>query len=68
MTYPFIIFIFLIIAICIVMIYVLPQIRQIIDQAQGDLPFSTRSLMAVSGFLQEHFMLILLVLIGIGMI
>ncbi len=68
MTYPFIIFIFLIIAICIVMIYVLPQIRQIIDQAQGDLPFSTRSLMAVSGFMQEHFMLILLVLIGIGMI
>lgn len=68
MTYPFIIFLFLIIAIAIVMIYVLPQIRQIIDQAQGDLPFSTRSLMAVSGFMQEHFLLIILILLGLGMI
>jgi type II secretory pathway component PulF len=56
LTYPFIILLFLTLALIVVMVYVIPQIMPIIAEVSGDLPLSTRSLVAVSNFMKENFL------------
>lgn len=68
LTYPFVIFLFLIIAIVIVMAYVIPQIIPIIADSAGELPLSTKSLIFVSDFIKEHIVLILIFLAGVALI
>ena len=64
MTYPIIILLFLLIALSVVMIYVIPQLMPIIGQMTGDLPWTTRSLIATSSFFQHNFLYILLIFIA----
>lgn len=56
MTYPFIIMIFLGIALSVVMIYVIPQLMPIIAGAAGELPWTTKSLIATSDFFRNNFL------------
>lgn len=68
LTYPIIILIFLVLAIAVIMIYVIPQIMPVIVEMATDIPFSTRSLIAVSEFLQHNFTWILALMVAAVMI
>jgi type II secretory pathway component PulF len=61
LTYPFIIMIFLMLALIVVMVYVIPQIMPIIAEMTTDIPFSTRSLIAVSDFFSQNLLVISIV-------
>lgn len=54
LTYPFIIMIFLVLAITVIMTYVIPKIMPVITEMATDIPFATRSLIAVSEFFQHN--------------
>jgi type II secretory pathway component PulF len=58
MTYPVIIILFLILAISVVMVYVVPQLMPIIGSMAGDLPFTTRALIGTSNFLKDNYVFI----------
>ncbi len=64
MTYPIIIMIFLIIALSIVMIYVIPQLMPIIGNMAGDLPWTTRSLIFTSNFFRYNGIYLILILVS----
>lgn len=64
LTYPIIILIFLVLAIAVVMVYVIPQIMPVIVEMATELTFSTRSLIAVSDFLRSNIIWILLFVIS----
>ena len=63
MTYPLIIMGFLLAAIVIVMVFVIPKLLPLFETSGTELPLSTRSLVATSNFLANHFILIILSLI-----
>lgn len=67
LTYPFIIMIFLGLALIVVMTYVIPQIMPIILEMTTEIPFSTRSLVAVSSFLSHNILLLILGTTGLGL-
>lgn len=54
LTYPFIIMIFLVLAMVVIMVYVIPQIMPVIVEMAAEIPFSTRSLMVVSDFFRNN--------------
>ena len=68
MTYPVIIILFLILAISVVMIYVVPQLLPILGNMTGDLPFTTRALIATSNFLSGNIVYILIALMAVALI
>lgn len=59
LTYPFIILIFLVLAIGVVMVYVIPQIMPVITEMSAEMTFSTQSLILVSDFLRNNIFWIL---------
>ncbi len=65
LTYPFIIFIFLGLALCVVLIYVVPQLMPIIGNLTSDLPWTTRTLIGSSEFLKGNFIYIILIAIAV---
>jgi type II secretory pathway component PulF len=67
-TYPIIIFFFLILAISVVMVYVVPQLMPIIGNMSGELPLTTRALIWTSTFMKENIFILLFTLTGIGLI
>ncbi len=68
MTYPIIIMLFLVLAISIVMIYVVPQLMPIIGEMKGELPFTTKALIWTSTFLKENILYIIVWLTGMSLI
>lgn len=66
LTYPFIIMIFLVLAILIVMTYVVPSIIPLIDEAGVERPFATQALIVTSDFVSNNLFLILVTIILIG--
>ncbi len=68
MAYPLIILFFVVLAFLVVMIYVVPQLMPIISGLSWDLPFTTRSLIALSNFLHDNIFLIIFGTIGIVLI
>ena len=54
LTYPVIIMIFLVLAVSVIMVYVIPQIMPVIVEMATELTFSTKSLIAVSDFLKNN--------------
>ena len=66
MTYPLIIMGFLLAAIVIVMVFVIPKLLPLFETSGTELPLSTRSLVATSNFLANHFFLIIFFLIIFG--
>ncbi len=68
LTYPFIIFFFLILALMVVMVYVIPQIMPIISEMATEIPWSTRSLVATSNFLKGNIFSIIVFFTAFGLI
>lgn len=65
LTYPFIIFMFLIIAILVVLVYVIPSILPLFETSGAELPLATKMLIATSDFIREQFLLIIFFIIFI---
>lgn len=63
MTYPIIIFLFLIWAVVIVLLYVMPEVKSMFVEQGIDLPFATVALIATSDFLVNHYMLLIFFII-----
>lgn len=68
LSYPFIIFFFLVLALVVVMVYVIPQIMPILAESSDTLPFSTRSLLWVSDFLRGNLLYIVIFFLAGGSI
>ena len=68
MTYPFIIMFFLVLALTVVMVYVIPQLMPIIGAMSGELPFTTRSLIWISTFMKENIILMVSTAVALGLI
>lgn len=66
MIYPAAIFSGLIIVAVVMMVFVVPKLLEIITETGGELPLSTRILVATSGFLTAYWWLILIILGGLG--
>ena len=62
MTYPFIIFLFLLVAVIIVLTYVIPAIKPLFDTAEVALPFATQSLIFISDFVGHNILILILFL------
>ncbi len=60
LTYPFIIFLFLIAAVLVVLTYVIPAIMPLFENAESELPIATKALIATSDFVKTNFTLIVL--------
>lgn len=68
-TYPAIIMSFLLVAILVVMVFVIPKLLPLFETANTELPFSTRSLVATSNFISDHFFsIIFLILLAGGVV
>lgn len=64
LTYPFIIFIFLLLAIVIVLTYVIPAVSQLFETSDTTLPFATIALVATSDFIIARWYLLILFIIS----
>jgi len=60
LTYPIIIFLFLILSLIIVLTFVIPEIKPLFDTAEVELPTSTKLLIMTSDFFVNNFLLLLL--------
>ena len=60
MTYPLIIFVFLILAIVTVLVYVIPAVSELFATSEVELPMATKALIATSDFLIYNWALLLL--------
>ncbi len=60
LTYPLIIFLFLLISVIIVLTYVIPAIKPLFATAEVELPKATQALIFTSDFIQNNFLLIIL--------
>lgn len=58
LTYPLIIFLFLLISVVIVLTYVIPAIKPLFATSDVELPFATQALIGTSDFIQGNFLLI----------
>ncbi|MBC7498717.1 type II secretion system F family protein [Candidatus Gracilibacteria bacterium] len=68
LTYPLVIMFFLVLALTVVMMYVVPQIMPIIAEMTTEISLSTRSLIWVSNFLRHNIVFIIIVLIALVLI
>ena len=64
LTYPIIIFFFLILAIVVVLSYVIPSLTPLFETAEVKLPWSTQALIATSDFLVNNYWYIILLLLS----
>jgi type II secretory pathway component PulF len=56
LSYPMIIFGFLFIAVIVILVYVIPSIRPLFEDAGIELPFATMALLATSDFIIGNFL------------
>ena len=63
LTYPLIILVFLIIAVFVIMIYVIPKLRPLFETTWIELPLSTKALIFTSEFFSNNFYLIIIFLL-----
>jgi len=61
-TYPIIIFVFLLMAIIIVLVYVIPSIMELFQTSVVELPTATKALVFTSNFLINNYLFIILFL------
>lgn len=65
MIYPVVIFVLLIAVVSGLMIYVIPKLKELFASAKGDLPTITKVVMAISDFMVNHGLILLLIAVGI---
>lgn len=63
LTYPFIIILFLILAVIVVMTYVVPALIPLIEEAWVEKPFATIALIATSNFISNNYILLIIFLL-----
>jgi type IV pilus assembly protein PilC len=63
LTYPAIIFVFLILSVIIVLTYVIPAIKPLFETAQVELPLATQALVASSDFIRSKFLYLIVLFI-----
>lgn len=68
LTYPFVILFFLVLALLVVMTYVVPQIMPIIAEMNATPSLATRSLIGMSNFFRNHFILMFIVTLASSLI
>lgn len=66
LTYPIIIFVFLIVAVLIVLTYVIPAIIPIFDTSGVELPFATIMLINTSDFIRNNYIALTFLIIGLA--
>ena len=66
MTYPIMIFLFLILSVIIVLAYVIPQLVPLFMTAEVELPAATLALVATSDFLRDNYWYIIFVLFSLA--
>lgn len=64
LTYPMIIFVFLLISVTIVMVFVIPNLMPIFVDAKIDLPLATKALIWTSNFIKWNFLLIVFLILA----
>lgn len=65
LTYPAIIFLFVFLAIAVVMTYVVPSIKPLFDDSGTELPMVTQTLIASSDFVVDNFLTLILLFVTI---
>jgi len=60
LTYPIVILIFLVVAVLIVMLYVIPSLLPLFEEASTELPMATKALISTSNFIWNNFVFIIL--------
>lgn len=65
LTYPFIIILFLILAVIVVMTYVVPALIPLIEESGAEKPLATVALINTSNFIVNNFILIILLVLAI---
>jgi len=65
LTYPIVIFLFLILAVVIVLTYVIPQLLPLFETAEVELPWATQALIATSDFLRDNYWYIIFVIFSL---
>ncbi len=65
LTYPLIIFLFLIVAVTIILTYVIPALKPLFEWFWAELPFATKALIATSNFVINNFLVIIFFIISI---
>jgi len=68
LTYPAIIFVFLIFAVIIVLAYVIPAVSQLFETSEVALPLATQALIATSNFVIYQWPYIILFLAGMSVL
>lgn len=68
MTYPVIILLFLVLAISIVMVYVVPQLMPILGNMTWELPFTTRALIGTSNFIKDNILFLIAWIVALSLI
>lgn len=64
--YPAIVVVTLCIAVAVLVVFVVPRFTAFYSGFDSELPIATRALMSFSSFLQEHYALVLLGMVGVG--
>lgn len=64
MVYPIFILVVFIAVVALIMIYVIPQLSEVLKGTGQELPLATRIVMVISGFLKKLWWLVLMALIG----
>lgn len=65
MIYPVVIFVLLIAVVSGLMVYVIPKLKELFASAKGDLPMITKVVVAISDFMVNHGLLLLLIVAAI---
>jgi type IV pilus assembly protein PilC len=60
LTYPTIIFVFLFVAVIVVLTFVIPAITPLFETSEVELPFMTKALVATSDFIRYNFIFLIL--------
>lgn len=63
LTYPVIIMLFLIVAVVVIMTYVIPKLRPLFENANVELPLSTKALVFTSEFIINNFVVLIILAI-----
>lgn len=65
MVYPFFILFVFLAVVTIIMVYVIPQLAEVLEETEQELPLVTRIVMAISGFLRTRGIIAALVFLGL---
>ncbi|MBI2590015.1 type II secretion system F family protein [Candidatus Berkelbacteria bacterium] len=67
LAYPAFVFVAMIVVGAITMVYIIPQLQSVFEEAGAELPFLTRMIIAISHFLQNYWWLIIIfVVVGLA--